>query len=252
MHNDKTTLKDLSIFSAEPGGGVFGLIDHTHTQAGRDALRQHIQHPPAKPEQLLQMQDTIKFLTRHGDKWPTTISNGTLVMLEKFYEAADTVSAPPTGVTRMLSSFFQKLLNKNEYFYTQFSLSHLSDLFRGCITLTAMLQLDDVPVLLKKELEQIQGELQHRLVDEIVATEKDAPYAVIARLCYEARRELKNRVQRLEHHYARLDAWQSMAKASVRQKWVFPELLTQTPICFKAEGLYHPLLEQPVSYDIHF
>ena len=252
MHNDKTTLKDLSIFSAEPGGGVFGLIDHTHTQAGRDALRQHIQHPPARPEQLQQMQDTIKFLCSHGDKWPSTISNGTLVMLEKFYEAADTVSAPPTGITRILSSFFQKLLNKNEYFFTQFSLSHLSDLFRGCITLTEMLQLDDVPELLKKELEQIKDELQHRLVEEIVATEKDAPYAVIARLCYEARRELKNRVQRLEQHYARLDAWQSMAKATVQHKWIFPELMARTPICFNAKGLYHPLLELPVAYDIDF
>jgi len=252
MHNDKTTLKDLSIFSSEAGGGVFGLIDYSHTHAGRDVLRQHVQYPPAKPEQLWQMQEVVKFLMQHTDEWPSSISNGTLVMLEKFYEAADTVSTPPTGITRVLSAFLQKVLNKNEYLGTQFSIAQLSDLFNGCFKLVEMLQLDGLPEMLQHELELVKEELEHRLIVEIIKTDKNAPYATIARLAFEARRELKNKVYRLMGHYARLDAWQSMAVATKKNKWVFPEVLAEAPIYFKAEGLYHPLLEQPISYNIDF
>ncbi|MGN6568101.1 MAG: MutS-related protein [Flavipsychrobacter sp.] len=252
MHNDKTTLKDLSIFGSDGGEGVFGLINHTHTLAGKEVLRQHIQHPPAKTESLQQMQDAVKFLSQHIDLWPASISNGTLVMLEKFYESADTVSAPPIGITRVLSAFFQKLLNKNAYQGAQFSISQLGDFFKGCQDLAKILEMEEVPELLKRELEQIQEELQHRLVAEILTTDKAAPYAVLARLAFEARRELKNKVYRLISHYARLDAWQSMATATIKNNWVFPEILPGKPIYFKVDGLYHPLLEQPVSYDIAF
>jgi DNA mismatch repair ATPase MutS len=46
MRNDRTTLKDLSIFTAGSSGGVFDLLDRVTTGAGRDALRQLILAPP--------------------------------------------------------------------------------------------------------------------------------------------------------------------------------------------------------------
>ena len=55
MHNDKTTLRDLSIFSNE-NSDVFRLIDYTVTQAGRDMLRKHIQQPPGSYEQLMEIE----------------------------------------------------------------------------------------------------------------------------------------------------------------------------------------------------
>ncbi len=63
---------------------------------------------------------------------------------------------------------------------------------------------------------------------------------------------MKNVVHRLIHSYAKLDAWQSMAKATTEHGWVFPELLPAKPVCFEASGLSHPLLQHPVSYDIAF
>jgi DNA mismatch repair ATPase MutS len=69
-------------------------------------------------------------------------------------------------------------------------------------------------------------------------------------LQYKVRRELKNPIYRLMASYARLDAWQSMARATVARQWAFPVLLPETPVTFSATGIYHPLLSQPVSYDI--
>jgi len=252
MQNDKTTLKDLSIFTSDGSEGVFALIDHTTTQAGRDTLRKHIQHPPDTFENLKEVQAAIKFWAAHPDIWPKIISNGTLVMLDTFFESADTVTAPPTGFTLLFNSFFQRILNKQEYFLTQFSLSHLSDFLNGCIQLSEIADMANVPLLLQIEAKQIKDELEHRLTEEIVAVTKETKYTVLAQLSYRARREMKNMVHRLIHSYARLDAWQSMAKATVVNEWVFPELQPSLPVCFATKGLSHPLLKKPVSYDIAF
>lgn len=251
MQHDKTTLNDLSIFASD-GVDVFSLIDHTSTQAGRDMLRKHIQQPPASFDALREMQDVVKFFSKHLDVWPTVISNGTLVMLEKYFETADATTAPPSGFNLLIGSLFSKLLNKNEVFFTQFSLTHIADLIKGCQQLVTLLEKDAVPDLLDRELKAIQQELEHRLTAELVLVDKKTPYKELARLNYKARREMKHAIYRLMYHYARLDAWQSMAKATLKNKWVFPELVTGTKICMEADELYHPLLSQPIPYTVSF
>jgi DNA mismatch repair ATPase MutS len=173
-------------------------------------------------------------------------------MLDKFYESADHGAAPATGLTSMLNSFFQKLLNKQEYFLTRFSLSHLSDFFKGCRELAGIGDMPGVPALLKQEADLIKQELNHRLVPEVIAIDTNTKYAELAQLNYLARRDMKNMVYRLMHSYSRLDAWHAMAVATTTNKWVFPELLPALPVRFEATGITHPLLQRPVPYDITF
>ena len=54
------------------------------------------------------------------------------------------------------------------------------------------------------------------------------------------------------HAYAMLDAWHAMAMATNTHKWVFPEIVQSTAPVFEIKGLYHPLLAQPVSYEVQF
>jgi len=251
MQNDKTTLHDLSIFNAD-GGGVFALIDHTVTQAGKDMLRRHIQNPPDTFEKLTALQDVIKFWSQHLDLWPNIILNGTLVMLDKFFESADNTSAPSTVATLLLSSFFQKLLNKQEYSLAQFSLSHLSDFLKGCTQLAEIAGTAGLPPLLRKELNAIKEDLAHPLTPEIIAITKQTKYNDVLLLSHRARREMKPMVYRLINSYAKLDAWHAMAKATIDNGWIFPDLLPVLPVCLEAKGLSHPLLQKPVSYDVAF
>ncbi len=252
MQNDKITLKDLAIFTPDGNEDVFALMNRTTTQVGRDMLRKHILNPPDTYENLLEVQDAIRFFSTHPEVWPKIILNGTIVMLDKFFESADNVAAPPTGLTLLFNAFFQKILNKQEYFFIQFSLAHLSDFLKGCIQLAKIADKPGVPPLLARELELIKQELEHRLTPEIIAITKETKYADLSQLNYRARREMKNTIYRLINSYARLDAWQSMAKATVEHGWVFPELLPMLPVCFETRGLYHPLLKKPVTYDITF
>lgn len=252
MRNDTITFKDLSVFPTAGNEGIAGIINRTTTSAGKEQLYKHIKQPPAGYDELVRMQDTIRFWTMHPDKWPVIITNGTLVMLEKFFESADHVSSPPSGLSAVLGEGLQKLFNKEEYFFTQFSLSHLADFLKGCSQLAEILSIKGVPPLLQQELKAVQSELDHYLTEELVTVTKDTPYRQQAKLAYMARREMKSRVQRLTHHYARLDAWHSMAVATTEWEWSFPELLPATPLCFEAKALIHPLLTNPKPYDISF
>jgi DNA mismatch repair ATPase MutS len=173
-------------------------------------------------------------------------------MLDKFYESADTISAPPSGLTLLLGSFFQRLLHKQEYFLTQFSLSHVSDFLKGCTQLAEIGDMPGVPPLLKREADTIKEELQHRLVPEVIGITKQTKYSELSQLSYKVRREMKNMIYRLVNSYARLDAWHAMAIATITNKWVFPELLSARPVRFEATGITHPLLRQPISYDTSF
>lgn len=252
MQNDKTTLKDLSFFA--PGeAGIFHLLDHTATQAGREMLRKHVLHPPNTFEELISLQQAVRFFADHPEAWTTIILNGTIVLVEKFFEAADTAQSPPQGITLLISTFFQRVLNRSAYSFTQFSISHLSDFIRGCQELTALRSLPDLPEQLRKILDKMDEELEgQQLTEQIAAITKKTPFKDLARLGYEARRALKHMVSRLIHYYAKLDAWHSLALATVRNKWSFPQLTASFPICMKAEGLYHPLLKAPISYNIAF
>jgi DNA mismatch repair protein MutS len=71
-------------------------------------------------------------------------------------------------------------------------------------------------------------------------------------LNHQARREMKHTIYRLMSSYARMDAWQSMARATNEHGWIFPELLPPSPVYFDVRGLRHPLLKKPVSYAMQF
>lgn len=252
MRNDDVTFKDLSIFSTQGSSGVVGLLDYTTTALGKKVLHKHIKNPPQSYEQLQQLQNVVKYWAANTDKWPKVITNGTLVMLEKFFEAADNLTAPPSKLMAFVSEAFQKFFNKGEYFFTQFSVSHISDFLKGCSQLVAILKEEQVPIVLQEELKAIESELSHPLVLALIAVNKDTSYREQAKLSYHARRELKNRIERLMRHYTKMDAWQAMAVATIKRGWAFPDLLPAQQLCFEAKGLMHPLLTAPQPYDIRF
>lgn len=252
MRNDRTTLKDLSIFTAGSSGGVFDLLDRVTTSAGREALRTFILHPPATYESLIRTQDAVRWWTENGDKWTDKISNGTLVMLEKFFESADSVSAPPTGVAAVLGPMLQKWLNRGQFTFVQFSLTHLTDVVAGAEALTALLKDGSLPPMLREALEEMKRVLSHPLIPELRAVTKATPFAQLSRLAFRARRELKLTTQQLIAAYARLDALQALARATREHRWTFPELLTEAPVRLEAAGLHHPLLQKPVGYEVAF
>ncbi len=247
MQTDRITLQDLSFFG--PEGGVFRLIDRTVSAAGRDTLRRLVEAPPASLERLRRLQETVSWWAAHPQFWSAKISNGTVVMMERFFEAADTVSLPPVGILGAITKPLQKIFNRNEFAFVEFSVTQLADFYGGLLELAALAGSEKaLPAGLSQTLEEIAGLLNNELIAQIAGTTEATPYTERARLTFRARRDLKVTTQALLHHFAYLDAWRSLALATTEHGWVFPALIEGDSPVLEAEGLYHPLLRKPVPY----
>ena len=166
MTIDKTTLNDLHIFNAS-GASVFSLIDYTVSAVGKEQLRKFIAHPPDSYEKLMAMQVAIKFWCSHLGQWQKAISNGTVVMLQQYYDNADVDDKPPGLLLSLFGGALLKLINPQGYYATSYSLKHFTDFFNGCRELLTLKNETDLPPLLSADLDAIQQELQDELILKI-------------------------------------------------------------------------------------
>ncbi|KAA5537387.1 DNA mismatch repair protein MutS [Taibaiella lutea] len=246
---DKTTLHDLSFLQGEHS--VFALINQCTTQAGSDVLKKIVQMPPSDFEKLREQQDAVKFWMQYPDAWTSKISNGTLVMIEKFYESADAFHGKSNSIGLFMNSVMQKLFNRNAYSFVRFSISHLIDFLKGCNELVVLLE-HRPPKIIAVILESFKEVIALPLCRELVNTSDNAPQPQLLELSYKARREIKHIVLQMIDRYAKLDALQSMANVTLKKGWTMPELKPSALLQYQAEQLHHPLLKNPVAYDINY
>lgn len=214
-------------------------------------LKRQVQSPPGTFEKLKEQQDAVRFWMEHAGSWTNLISNGTLVMIEKFYESADGVAGRTHSLSLLFNSIMQKLFNRNAYSFVRFSVSHLVDFLKGCDELI-QLQEHQPPAAIDTELQAFRQTLELPLCQALLKTDADASQSLMMELSYRSRREIKHIIFQMIERYARLDALQAMAKATLAHKWHIPELLPSAALHYEARQLYHPLLKKPVSYDISF
>jgi DNA mismatch repair protein MutS len=87
MQVDKVTLHDLSVFHSEEYQSVFHHVNLTLTNGGREHLRYLLAHPLDSIKAIEQTQLTIQQLSSIMDQYPISPSNGTVLVMEKFYES---------------------------------------------------------------------------------------------------------------------------------------------------------------------
>jgi len=245
---DRVTLRDLSFLSGSQD--VFSLIQEVcTTQEGVAALRRHILHPPESPEQLSGYQDAVRFWMQHGGQWTDKVSNGTLVMIQKFYETADVALSKPNAFHLFLTALLQKLFRKESYSFELFSISHLADFVKGCYELTALLSASP-PKRVSLLLASLQNACNHPLIQQLIHTTQHTSKRTWLTLGYQARRQTRATIFRMIQNFASLDALHAMAQATKKQRWALPELLPAEALTYEVVGLTHPLLTNPVGYDL--
>jgi DNA mismatch repair ATPase MutS len=251
MEIDKVTCNDLSVFQAEEDQtSVFETLNFTRTIGGKEQLRYLFEHPFATIEKITATQEVVKFLGRHLQEWPGDITNGTIMVMEKFYATAvDTLPANPN----FLNAASYKLLHSSDFSLVKFSITHFADFFRGVRKLNALFAADEAPPLLKLKLQRMNALLQnHRqlaALAEIKAGEK-LSLAETLRFGHFLKGRFKQECFDMIDTYSLLDAWCSMSIAGDKLDLVFPEFVSSEGPVFDALQLYHPLLPTPVAYDV--
>jgi DNA mismatch repair protein MutS len=248
MEIDKITLEDLSVFSEEDLS-VFNKLDCTRTTNGRAQLRINFNTPLNTIEAIQGVQQTIQTIIADQQLWPLQISNGTLMVIEKFYLATiDEIPANPSAIT----TYNYKLFHGPDFSLIKYSMRHAFDFIKGMQLFIQHFLKEDAPDPLYKILlqaKQIIAKEQFIIIEKNTKAE-ELTAAQQLQLANFLRYHYKQNMIELLAIYAQLDAWYGMAQAMQKYRLVFPVFVKTDQPIFDAKGLCHILLEEPVTYEI--
>ncbi len=249
MQVDKTTLHDLAIFHSSEEQSLFHLLDCTTTVGGKHWFHHLLGHPYSDIEKIKQTQQTLQLILAKQDKWPTLITNGAIMVVQKFYESS--VEAIPRH-SSAFGSMAYKTIHSPDYSLIKFSVIQFVHFFRGLHQLIHHFDQENNPPLFQNIINQI----------KLLTT----PVHIRTMMQWPAGKELsttdnlnfghfllyhfKEQAIQLVDIFSKLDAYHGMAIATQKFRFSFPEIKQTVQPFIEAKNVFHPLLNKAVAYDV--
>lgn len=249
MQIDNISFNDISIFHHEEEFSIFHKLNFTRTTGGKEWLRKFFTEPHSDLNKIIGTQRVIRTLMEHVQDWPTEITNGTILVMDKFMDyALDPISENPS----VFNSFVYRWLHSADYSMVKFSIQHFADFYRGIKEIASLLGDLDLPPAIKIYIERIFQVLKQPPLQQLAETKKGEKLTVKQNLYYGhyLRGRYRSNTLELIDIFSRLDAWYSMAVAVKTYGLTFPEFVEQDKPMVEAKGLYHILIPNPVPYDL--
>ncbi|HEY4155635.1 MAG TPA: hypothetical protein VGM24_09405, partial [Puia sp.] len=249
MQIDQTTLADLSVFSPADEYSLFNKLDLTRTVGGRIQLFQLFNQPFSSLDKIRETQQILAIIQRNENAWGKSISNGTVMVMERFYETA--LDKIPAGYDPVTAGSY-KLFHSPDYSLTRYSIEHFADFIRGMKSICAVLETEDCPPMLAGLLERVRRLLDQQILQSLAERKpgKRLRATEVVQYGYFIRNRFKTAALDLIAIYGKLDAWYSMAAATRQFRLAIPEFTDREDPYLDLAALYHLLLPEPVSYDL--
>jgi DNA mismatch repair ATPase MutS len=249
MEIDSTTLNDLSILDGSDDFSLFNKLNFCQTSGGKELLYKNFSTPLTSTDAIIGIQQTLQFIEQQIQHWPQQITNGSVMMIERFYHATiDEIPASPSPVG-VLS---YKIFSKSDFSFIKFSTEHAFDFLKGMQQLLQYFLNEETPAPLKKILTSVSQAISREEFKVVAANEKskNLPVATQLKLANFLRYKFKQQMLSLLQNYYQLDAWFSMTMAVRQHQLFFPSFVEDQKPLLQATGLFHILLQQPVAYDV--
>lgn len=245
---DQVTIQDLGIIGPQ---SLYNKVNICKTQEGSDYLYQIMLKPTDQLEQLLDRQAAIQFLMNQPIDECFKMTNGTLVMIRKFFESNEYGSKLANDIALQINSFVNKIVNKEHLNYTTFILEHIKDLLATSEALIGVLAQPSCPKLLQSLLPDLSAYQNDNVLENIQKynTEKDVQNL---KTTHHIRRYCKNIIQNVVACIVKIDAYYALAKSTKLNQWTIPTLLTKQEQTLSYQNLRHPLLSKAIGYHINF
>jgi DNA mismatch repair protein MutS len=249
MQIDNISFNDISIFHQEEEFSIFHKLNFTRTTGGKEWLRKFFSEPHDDLNKILGTQRVIRTLMEHVKDWPTDITNGTVLMMDKFLDySLDPISENPTAY----KSFLYRWLHSADYSMVKYSITHFADFFRGLKNISSLLEDVDLPAAIKIYIDRMSQILRHPPLQQLSGIQKGQKLTIRQNLYFAhyLRGRYRSNTLELIDIFSRLDAWYSMAVAVKTFNLSFPDFIEQQSPLVEAKGLYHILIPKPVPYDL--
>jgi len=250
MEIDKTTLNDLAVFNTEEEFSIFRYLDFTLTSNGKEQLKRNLLIPLQRIESITGIQQTLGLILLKQKQWPGQISNGSIMVVERFYDAQ--VDMIPANVSAA-NAYSYKLLHAPDFSLIKYSVTHCFDFIKGMLQMVDLFLREDCPPPLHKLLEEVKKITAQEAFNTVRSykTAKELSLQQTLQLAHFILYKFKANMHSLLHIHAQLDAWYGMAMAIQKHNLVFPGFIASEQPFIEVSGLYHPLLSHAVSYDVN-
>ncbi len=249
MQVDKTTLQDISIFLTDETQSVFYYLNRTKTNGGREHLRRILSNPLNNIAAIEDVQKTIKHLLEVHHLLPETITNGTIMVIESFFETAtDSYPTHPNAV----NSLTYKIISAPDFSITKYSTTHFVGFIKDLVLIAEILSNNNDSQLIQSWYGLINTMVKRPVLQTVLHWPADKKVSNIEVLWLGAylKQHFKQQTLELIDLYNRLDAYTSMAMVSKEYALIFPTFNAATEPLIRAKGFYHLLLQVPVCYDV--
>src|SRR5882724_5464559 len=210
MEIDKISFSDISVFHEEEEFSIFHKLNFTRTVGGKDWLRKFFTEPHSDIKKILGTQQILRTLINHTADWPDEITNGTIIMMERFLDyPVDPMPENPNA----FSSFMYKVMHPEDYSMIKFSVKHFADFYRGIKKLAVHFEELILPNYFKIYIERISQLLREEPLRRLADTNPKTKFSNSQQLYfgYYLRGRYKTDSLELINIFSRLDAWFSMA-----------------------------------------
>lgn len=249
MRVDKTTLYDLSVFHREDEHSLFAKIDFTRTAEGRSVLYHLFSSPFDNLQEILETQQILSLYQEKIQQWPLRITNGTLLIIEKFLdENPDSIPRHPDFFRALL----YKLLHPSDYAMIHFSMKQLFEFIKGFEEIIKFFNQQQPPAKLSSLLQQAERIINDSRLDGFKTYDSFTAISRASMLAYGAvfHVDMVAAIRKLITIYGQLDAWYAMALANKNLQLLFPVFKEQFEPSIQATSLRHIMLAKPVAYDL--
>ncbi len=250
MNIDQTTYNDLSIFHHEEEFSVFNRLNFTETVEGREWLLKFFSNPFSERQPILDTQQIVRLMLAHMNEWPSVISNGTLMVIEKFYDS--NIDGMPDKAN-LVNAFTYRTFHSPDFSLVRYSLEHFADFLRGMNSLVETFAQPGTPMMARAFLDRAADLMNKPIIRQLIKREKSKPFSWTETIHYGnyIRDHYRHASTELITIFGRFDAWHSMARASQVFNLQFPEFTHDQLPLIDAHQLFHILLPTPVPYDVH-
>ncbi|MFN5135100.1 MAG: MutS-related protein [Chitinophagaceae bacterium] len=248
MEIDKVTYYDLSILNNEEEYSLLSRINFCKTAGGADRLQYLLTHPLRSEKEIKQTQEAIRQLQMMLQQWPSEITNGTLLVLEKFYgypfdKIPNSYSPVP--------AFLYMVFDTPDFSLVRYTVGHFMDFLKGMNHLVQLLKSNSSSAIINNIVKETEKLMKPSVIQHLITekSKKTSP-AKLLRFGHYLRYEYKYEAERLMQYYHKLDAYYSMAMAVQHFNLHFPTVKESNEPVIQATGLYHLLLQTPTAYDV--
>ncbi|MEJ7767655.1 MAG: DNA mismatch repair protein MutS [Chitinophagaceae bacterium] len=249
MDIDKTTFNDLSIFAHEEEYSIFHKLNFTRTSGGKDWLIKFFLEPFKDIKRITETHQILTRILEKEQEWPVTVSNGTIMVMERFYESSvDTIP----DAANVMNAYSYKILHSPDFSLVRYSVGHFADFIRGCRDLVNLFDTNETPPALRTFITRAKDLIKDTVMQKLGATAKGTTFGPVQTVYYGnyLMYRFRNSTLELIKIYGRLDAWYSMAMAMKHFNLSLPIFSDGAEPYVHVKSLYHILLREPVAYNV--